>query len=82
MKLGLLDSAEQSATTESGSRHSVLLVKQGLLGPEQRAGAAATAATAAVKSAGEARHPSIAKQSATTEPELVERCGEWQQCRR
>ena len=32
-------------------------------------------ATAAVKSAGEARPPGIAEQSATTDPELMESCG-------
>ena len=35
-----------------------------------------TAVTAAVKSAGEARHPEMAKQSATTKPELAESSGE------
>ena len=48
-------------------------MKLGVLGPEQMA--TVPPATAAVKSVGEARPPGVAKQSATTEPELVGSCG-------
>ena len=72
MKLGLLGS--HSTVQRQNPKSKSLLVKLGLLGLEQGAQAVAMLA-------GEARHPRIAKHSATTKIELAESSGEAGPCR-